>query len=197
MGSSSVSLLKVFRLKWCVLAVSLIRAGNIFNDPLLLIISIFVFLWRCDPTRVMASSFLRFFYITHNDASQWVGFLWTSDQLVAETSTWQHTTLTTDKHPCPPVGFEPTISTGERPQTYALDRAATGTGHNIHWTLQIMRHIMEDFVFRHFISFVSISPSCSLIGMYSSPRQFSALILSSSSERSHSVSWKLTQGLST
>ena len=27
-----------------------------------------------------------------------------------------------------PVGFEPTISAGERPQTYALDRAATGTG---------------------------------------------------------------------
>ena len=27
----------------------------------------------------------------------------------------------------PPVGFEPTISAGERPQTYALDRAATGT----------------------------------------------------------------------
>jgi hypothetical protein len=26
------------------------------------------------------------------------------------------------------VGFEPTISAGERPQTYALDRAATGTG---------------------------------------------------------------------
>ena len=28
----------------------------------------------------------------------------------------------------PLVGFEPTISTGERPQTYALDRAASGTG---------------------------------------------------------------------
>ena len=28
----------------------------------------------------------------------------------------------------PPVGFEPTILAGERPQTYALDRAATGTG---------------------------------------------------------------------
>jgi hypothetical protein len=26
------------------------------------------------------------------------------------------------------VGFEPTISAGGRPQTYALDRAATGTG---------------------------------------------------------------------
>ena len=28
----------------------------------------------------------------------------------------------------PPVGIEPTISASERPQTYALDRAATGTG---------------------------------------------------------------------
>ena len=28
----------------------------------------------------------------------------------------------------PPVGFEPTISACERPQTYALDRVATGTG---------------------------------------------------------------------
>ena len=57
------------------------------------------------------------FWITHNDAPQSVGLLWASDQLVAETSTWQHTTLTTDS-----------ISAGERPQTYALDREATGTG---------------------------------------------------------------------
>jgi len=28
----------------------------------------------------------------------------------------------------PPVGFEPKISADERPQTYALDLAATGTG---------------------------------------------------------------------
>ena len=28
----------------------------------------------------------------------------------------------------PPVGFEPTISAGERQQIYALDSAATGTG---------------------------------------------------------------------
>ena len=33
------------------------------------------------------------FLIIHNDASQSVGLLWTSDQLVAETSTWQHTTI--------------------------------------------------------------------------------------------------------
>ena len=37
--------------------------------------------------------------------------------------------------PMPPVGFEPTISAGERPQTYALDRATTGTGYTwIHYT---------------------------------------------------------------
>jgi hypothetical protein len=29
----------------------------------------------------------------------------------------------------PSVGFEPTISTGERPQTYAFDRADTGIGY--------------------------------------------------------------------
>jgi len=36
--------------------------------------------------------------ISHNDAPQSVGLLWTSNQLVAETSTWRHTTLTTQKH---------------------------------------------------------------------------------------------------
>ena len=39
------------------------------------------------------------FCITHNDATQSVVLLWASDQLIAETSTWQHTTFTTDKHP--------------------------------------------------------------------------------------------------
>ena len=34
----------------------------------------------------------------------------------------------------PPVGFEPIISAGDRPQTDALDRAATGTGN--HWVLK-------------------------------------------------------------
>jgi hypothetical protein len=37
----------------------------------------------------------------------------------------------------PPVGFKPTISAGERPQTYALDRAATGTG-QFHLVLGLM-----------------------------------------------------------
>jgi len=33
----------------------------------------------------------------------------TSDQPDAETSTWQHTTLTTDIQTCPPAGFEHAI----------------------------------------------------------------------------------------
>ena len=31
----------------------------------------------------------------------------------------------------PLVGFEPTTSAGERPKTYALDRAATGAGNKL------------------------------------------------------------------
>jgi hypothetical protein len=37
----------------------------------------------------------------HSETPQLVGILWTSNQPVAETSTWQHTTLTTDRRPCP------------------------------------------------------------------------------------------------
>ena len=37
---------------------------------------------------------------SHSDTPQSVGPLWTSDQLVTETSTWQNTTLTGDRHPC-------------------------------------------------------------------------------------------------
>ena len=65
---------------------------------------------------------------THHSS---VGLLWTSDQLVAEISTWHHTTLTTDKHPCPRWDSNPQSQQVSGPQTYALERAATGTG-NLH-----------------------------------------------------------------
>jgi hypothetical protein len=38
---------------------------------------------------------------SHSDTPHSVGLLWTSDQPVAETSTWQHTTITRDRHSCP------------------------------------------------------------------------------------------------
>jgi len=42
----------------------------------------------------------------------------------------------------PPVGFEPTISAGERPHTYDLDRAATGTGTNYTYCVLIFGLMM-------------------------------------------------------
>jgi hypothetical protein len=62
----------------------------------------------------------RGFMITHNDAPQSVGFLWTSDQSIAETSTWQNTTHTTDKPPCPRWDSNPWSqhASGLRPRSH-------------------------------------------------------------------------------
>jgi len=68
--------------------------------------------------------------ITYQDPPQSVGVLWTSDQLVAETSTWQQHNRQTSM---PSEGFEPTIPAGKRPQTYALDSVGTGTGSKAQW----------------------------------------------------------------
>ena len=54
-----------------------------------------------QPSNGLYPPHFRGFLITHNDAPQSVGLLWMSDQSIAETSTWQHITITTDKHPCP------------------------------------------------------------------------------------------------
>jgi hypothetical protein len=63
--------------------------------------------WRDCCQWARTSLFTRFLDHTHNDAPQSVGLLWTIDQLVAESSTWQHTTLTIDKHPWPKQDSNP------------------------------------------------------------------------------------------
>ena len=95
------------------------RWGHISNN---------FFLWRCDPTRVMASSFLRGF-LDHTQRRTTVGRT-PLDEWSARRRYLYLTTQNTHNRQTsmPPVGYEPTISAGERPQTYALDRAATGTG---------------------------------------------------------------------
>jgi len=45
----------------------------------------------------------------------------------------------------PPVGFEPTMPAGERPQTHALDRAATGTGLTDNYELQTKSQLLTEF----------------------------------------------------
>ena len=85
------------------------------------------FLWRCDPTRVMASLFLRLLDDTQRRTT--VGRT-PLDEWSARRRDLYLTTHNTHNRQTsmPPVGFEPTFSAGERPQTYASDRAATGTG---------------------------------------------------------------------
>jgi len=54
---------------------------------------------------------------SHSDTPHSAGLLWTSDQLVTETSTWQHTKLTRDSHPCPRRDSNPQSqqASGRRP----------------------------------------------------------------------------------
>jgi len=83
------------------------------------------FFYAAAPKQAMAFSFMRFLDQTQRRTT--VGrTLSIVDQPVAETSTWQHTTL--KQTSMPPAGIETTISASERPHIYAFDRSATGTG---------------------------------------------------------------------
>jgi hypothetical protein len=62
---------------------------------------------------------------SHSDTPHSVGLLWISRYRDLYLTTHNTHKKQTSK---PPAGFEPTIPTIERPQTYALDRAATGIG---------------------------------------------------------------------
>ena len=95
---------------------------------------IFFFLWRCGPTRAM-TSFLRFLDHTQRHTTVSVGLLWTSDQPVAKTSTWQHTTLTTerqtdrqtDRHPCPRQDSKPQSQQGSSHRSTPYTERALGS----------------------------------------------------------------------
>jgi len=67
---------------------------------------------------------------SRSDTPLSVGLLWTNDQLVAEASTYEHTTLTTDIHAAGGIGTR-SVPARERPQRQALDRAATGIGYTV------------------------------------------------------------------
>jgi len=75
-------------------------------------------LWRCDPTRVLASSFLR--YLDHTQRRITVDRT-SRDEWSARRRDLYLTTHNTHNRQTsmPPVIFEPNISVSERPQTYA------------------------------------------------------------------------------
>jgi hypothetical protein len=75
----------------------------------------------------MASSFLKFLdYTQQRTTVGWTSLdEWSTRRIDLYLTTHNiHNRQTS----MPPVGFEHTISAGEQPQIYALDRAATGTG---------------------------------------------------------------------
>ena len=61
----------------------------------------------------------------------------------------------------PRVGFEPTISADERPKTYALDRAATGTGTNCVWFFKCVQGRSERILECELIGPIICSLRCS------------------------------------
>jgi hypothetical protein len=74
---------------------------------------------HCIPMQARTSSFLRFLDHIH----------WTHhSQCVISLSQRPLTDNTNNRQTSMPLaGFKPTISAGERPQTYTIDRATTGT----------------------------------------------------------------------
>jgi hypothetical protein len=65
---------------------------------------------------------------SHSDTPHLVGLLRTGDRTDAETSTCTAHNYRKTQTSMPPAEFEPAIPASERPQTHALDRAATGIG---------------------------------------------------------------------
>ena len=115
------------------------------------------------------------------DAPQAVRLLWTSDQLVAQTSTWQHTTLTTNIHA--PGG----IRTHNRSRRAAADLRlrlrATGIGggsvntnkyvwrvsYKFNYTLGVIREVKMNALYR---SNIRLSVSLSVHDLVSVTKPF-------------------------
>jgi hypothetical protein len=106
---------------------------------------------------------------SHLETPQAEGLVWKSDQPDAVTS--YLTTHNTHKRrtSMPPAGLEPTIPTGERPQTNALDRAAAGIGivtitivnrslNSINYAYSLATFTTEIEIFEKYVP--EISPDC-------------------------------------
>jgi hypothetical protein len=96
------------------------------------------------------------FLITRNKHT--VGLIWTSDQPVAEASTYigQHNVKHERKTSMPSAGFEPAIPATKRPQTYVFDSTATGIGAGIPYRnffpqfhTGTYQYILYPFIFLH------------------------------------------------
>jgi hypothetical protein len=75
---------------------------------------------------------------SHSGTLHSSGLLWKSDQPVKVTSTWQRTTLTTDRHPCRLRDSNPqSKQASERPQT---NHSATGISYTFYTDIKFKEH---------------------------------------------------------
>ena len=96
-------------------------------------VCLYVCLWRNGPQWTMTSSFTRI--LDHTQRRTTVGRTPLDKWSARCKDLYLRTHNTHNRETSmPSVGFGPTNTAGERPQTYALDRAATGTGKEyIYW----------------------------------------------------------------
>jgi hypothetical protein len=76
-------------------------------------------LWRNIPQRAMASSFTRFLH--HTQRRTTAGRTRLDEWSARRRDSYLYNTQHSKQTSMPQVGFEPTISAGKRPQTYALE----------------------------------------------------------------------------
>ena len=123
-----------------------------------------IFFGATAPQWVRTSSFTRFLDHTQRLAT----FGRTSlDEWPVRRRDLYLTTHNTHKRQTsmPPVGFEPTISKGKGPQTKALNRAATGTGHFRHYVYHIVTEAIRPFGLIRTVS-SRLSPLAGLLKLY-------------------------------
>jgi hypothetical protein len=116
-----------------VLSVDRLDLIDLCNVSLMKVDENFILFFCCGASaryQIMASIYGA--SRSHSSTPHLVGLLWMSDKADAETSSDYTQQSQETKTSMPLVGFEPTISANERPQTNALDRAATGIGGTLH-----------------------------------------------------------------
>jgi len=77
----------------------LCQIGPMWNSVRKYVINVFFLLWRCDPTRVMASSFVRF--LDHTLRRTTVGRTPLDQWSARRRDLYLTTHSTHNKHPCP------------------------------------------------------------------------------------------------
>ena len=115
------------------------RRKNLWKELNIRVLTNFIYIFiiqfffgggRCDPTRAMASSFMRF--LDHTQRLTTFGRTPLDGWSVRRRDLYLTTNNTHNRQiPMLPPWLEPAISAGEMPQTHVLDPTATGTGYSM------------------------------------------------------------------